>query len=193
MPHTAPQFDLMGRTEPPCRSLQAVRRDVGQTSQTNPQREGDKSMKIRIHETDFEGHPVDCTGEFFFGSTAIAVVEEMKMNPFLNHLSAQEFMGQLLAAIGEKEFSLPEDPAVQRPETWNARITWKSFSSNSESFAFAAIPEAGLSNTHFTQEHAGHTFLHALQRIHLESCSFQNAKRSSSVIASNSLTPSKRF
>ena len=67
-------------------------------------------MKIRIHETDFEGHPVDCTGEFFFGSTAIAVVEEMKMNPFLNHLSAQEFMGQLLAAIGEKEFSLPEDP-----------------------------------------------------------------------------------
>ena len=110
MPNTAPQFDLMGRTEPPCRSLQAVRRDVGQTSQTNTQREGDKSMKIRIHETDFEGHPVDCTGEFFFGSTAIAVVEEMKMNPFLNHLSAQEFMGQLLAAIGEKEFSLPEDP-----------------------------------------------------------------------------------
>jgi len=67
-------------------------------------------MKIRIYETDFEGRPVDCTGEFFSGPTALAVVEGMKMNPFQNHLTAQEFMGQLLATIGEKEFSLPEDP-----------------------------------------------------------------------------------
>ena len=67
-------------------------------------------MKIRIYETDFEGRPVDCTGEFFSGPTALAVVEGMKMNPFQNHLAAQEFMGQLLATIGEKEFSLPEDP-----------------------------------------------------------------------------------
>ena len=67
-------------------------------------------MKIRIYETDFEGRPVDCTGEFFSGSTALAVVEGMKMNPFQNHLAAQEFMGQLLATIGEKEFFLPEDP-----------------------------------------------------------------------------------
>ena len=66
-------------------------------------------MKIRIYETDFDGHPVDCTGEFYSGSTALAVVEAMKMNPFQNHLTAQEFMGQLLATIGEKEFSLPED------------------------------------------------------------------------------------
>ena len=67
-------------------------------------------MKIRIYETDFNGHPVDCTGEFFSGPTALAVVEGMKMNPFQNHLAAQEFMGQLLATIGEKEFFLPEDP-----------------------------------------------------------------------------------
>ena len=67
-------------------------------------------MKIRIYETDFEGRPVDCTGEFFSGPTALAVVEGMKMNPFQNHLTAQEFMGQLLVTIGEKEFSLPEDP-----------------------------------------------------------------------------------
>ncbi len=67
-------------------------------------------MKIRIYETDFEGRPVDCTGEFFSGPTALAVVEEMQMNPFQNHLAAQEFMGQLLATIGEKEFSLPENP-----------------------------------------------------------------------------------
>ena len=67
-------------------------------------------MKIRIYETDFDGRPVDCTGEFFSGPTALAVVEGMKMNPFQNHLAAQEFMGQLLVTIGEKEFSLPEDP-----------------------------------------------------------------------------------
>ena len=67
-------------------------------------------MKIRIYDTDFDGRPVDCTGEFFSGPTALAVVEGMKMNPFQNHLAAQEFMGQLLATIGEKEFFLPEDP-----------------------------------------------------------------------------------
>jgi len=27
-------------------------------------------MRIRIHETDFEGHPVDCTGDFFAGSAS---------------------------------------------------------------------------------------------------------------------------
>ena len=36
----------------------------------------------------------------------------MKINPFQNHLTAQEFMGHLLAAIGEKEFPFPEDPEM---------------------------------------------------------------------------------
>ena len=67
-------------------------------------------MKIRIYETDFDGRPVDCSGEYFSGKTALDIVEGMTMNPFQNHLSAQEFMGQLLATIGEKSFSLPEDP-----------------------------------------------------------------------------------
>ena len=67
-------------------------------------------MKIRIYETDFDGRPVDCSGEYFSGKTALDIVEGMTMNPFQSHLSAQEFMGQLLATIGEKEFSLPEDP-----------------------------------------------------------------------------------
>lgn len=35
-------------------------------------------MKIRIHETDFDGTPVACTGEFFEGETALE---------FLNHLA----------------------------------------------------------------------------------------------------------
>ena len=67
-------------------------------------------MKIRIYETDFEGRPVDCTGEFFSGPTALDIVEGMTMNPFQSHLTPHKFMEQTLATIGEKEFSLPEDP-----------------------------------------------------------------------------------
>ena len=32
------------------------------------------------------------------------------MNPFQSHLTPHKFMEQTLATIGEKEFSLPEDP-----------------------------------------------------------------------------------
>ena len=67
-------------------------------------------MKIRIYETDFEGRPVDCTGEFFSGPTALDIVEGMTMNPFQSHLTPHKFMEQTLATIGEKEFSLPDDP-----------------------------------------------------------------------------------
>ena len=67
-------------------------------------------MKIRIYETDFEGHPLDCSGDYFTGETALDIVEGMTMNPFQSHLTPHKFMGQTLATIGEKEFSLPEDP-----------------------------------------------------------------------------------
>ena len=67
-------------------------------------------MKIRIYETDFEGRPVECSGEYFSGKTALDIVEGMTMNPFQSHLTPIEFMEQTLATIGEKEFSLPKDP-----------------------------------------------------------------------------------
>ena len=67
-------------------------------------------MKIRIYETDFDGRPVDCSGEYFSGKTALDIVERMSMNPFHSHLTPHKFMEQTLATIGEKEFSLPEDP-----------------------------------------------------------------------------------
>ena len=67
-------------------------------------------MKIRIYETDFDGRPLDCSGEYFSGKTALDIVEGMTMNPFQSHLTPHKFMGQTLATIGEKEFSLPEDP-----------------------------------------------------------------------------------
>ena len=67
-------------------------------------------MKIRIYETDFDGRPVDCSGEYFSGKTALDIVEGMTLNPFQSHLNPFEFMEQTLATIGEKEFSQPEDP-----------------------------------------------------------------------------------
>ncbi len=66
-------------------------------------------MKIRIYETDFEGNPVDCTGDFFAGATALAIVEKMQMNPFTASLKPHDFMRQTLDKIGEKEFILPKD------------------------------------------------------------------------------------
>ena len=67
-------------------------------------------MKIRIYETDFDGRPVEYSGEYFSGKTALDIVEGMTLNPFQSHLTPHGFMEQTLATIGEKEFSLPEDP-----------------------------------------------------------------------------------
>ena len=75
-------------------------------------------MKIRIYETDFEGNPVECTGDFFSGATALDIVNAMKMNPFQasrtpNPFQASrtplEFMRWMLASIGQEKFALPDD------------------------------------------------------------------------------------
>ena len=54
-------------------------------------------MKIRIYETDFEGNPVECTGDFFSGATALDIVNAMKMNPFQASRTPLEFMRWMLA------------------------------------------------------------------------------------------------
>ena len=59
-------------------------------------------MKIRIYETDFEGNPVECTGEYFSGKTALDIVNAMKMNPFQASLTPLEFMRWMLASIGQE-------------------------------------------------------------------------------------------
>ena len=70
-------------------------------------------MKIRIHDTDYEGQPVACTGELFSGDTALAVVEAMKRNPFNAHLEPLDFMRRTLAAIGRETTPLPiDDPSA---------------------------------------------------------------------------------
>ena len=72
-------------------------------------------MRIRIYETDFEGNPVRCTGEFFSGPSALAIVEAMQMNPFSASLEPLAFMRQVLDRIGQKDFELtgpPEKAAV---------------------------------------------------------------------------------
>ena len=67
-------------------------------------------MKIRVYETDFEGNPVECTGEFFSGPTALAIVEAMKMSPFTASLDPLAFMRQILDRIGQQDFKLPGPP-----------------------------------------------------------------------------------
>ena len=60
-------------------------------------------MKIRIYETDFDGRPVDCSGEYFSGKTALDIVEGMTMNPFQSHLTPHKFMEQTWATIGVQQ------------------------------------------------------------------------------------------
>ena len=72
-------------------------------------------MRIRIYETDFEGNPVECTGEFFSGPSALAIDEAMRIHPFTAHLDPLAFMRQVLDRIGQKDFELigpPEKAAV---------------------------------------------------------------------------------
>ena len=70
-------------------------------------------MKIRIHDTDYEGQPVACTGELFSGDSAPAIVEAMKRNPFNAHLEPLDFMRRTLAAIGRETTLLPAlDPSA---------------------------------------------------------------------------------
>src|SRR5699024_5851287 len=69
---------------------------------------------------------------------------------------------------------------------------WNIFSSKESTFAFCALSNLLLSNTHLRQEHAGHTFRHALQRIHLLSSFWKKANFSSGLIASIFSTSAKR-
>ena len=69
-------------------------------------------------------------------------------------------------------------------------MIWNIFSSKESTFAFWELSNLLLSKTHFLQLHAGHTFLQALQRIHLLSSLWKKANFSSGLIASILLTPS---
>jgi hypothetical protein len=80
-------------------------------------------MKIRIHDTDFDGNPVECTGEFFRGATALDIVIGMKMNPFNSHLEPLAFMRQTLSFIGQKDFALPEDEPAKAAQAFLQRLT----------------------------------------------------------------------
>ena len=58
---------------------------------------------------------MECTGEFFSGPSALAIVEAMKMSPFTASLDPLDFMRQVLDGIGQKKFELsgpPEKAAI---------------------------------------------------------------------------------
>ena len=79
-------------------------------------------MRIRIYETDFEGRPVDCTGEFYRGENALDIIDGMKMNPFTSGMPPHAFMEQILDAVGQKDFVLPSDP-LEAANTFLQRLT----------------------------------------------------------------------
>ena len=79
-------------------------------------------MKIRIHDTDYEGQPVAYTGELFAADSALAVVEAMKRNPFNAHLEPLDFMRRTLAAIGREATLLPVDDPSAAAEAFLATL-----------------------------------------------------------------------
>jgi len=84
-------------------------------------------MKIRIHETDFEGNPVECTGEFFSGKTALDIVEQMKMNPFTGSLEPVVFMRRVLDVNGLRSCRLSEDEPENAAVEFLQRLTAAGF------------------------------------------------------------------
>jgi len=68
-------------------------------------------MIIRIHCTDPDGRPVECTGDWFAGRTALEIVEGMMLHPFTKETATVPYMVRVLASIGLAEPELPSDPA----------------------------------------------------------------------------------
>ena len=66
-------------------------------------------MKVRIHETDFDGNPVAYTGEYYVGANATEIVEAMKKNPFQIDLTVEEYMRKILDKIGKADYVLTDD------------------------------------------------------------------------------------
>ena len=96
-------------TRTPLEAKKTYSRYKAATLRMSTHKKGGQTMKIRIYETDFEGNPVECTGEYFSGKTALDIVNAMKMNPFQASLTPLEFMRWMLASIGQEKFALPDD------------------------------------------------------------------------------------
>ena len=96
-------------TRTPLEAIKTDSRHKAATLRMSAHKKGAQTMKIRIYETDFEGNPVECTGEYFSGKTALDIVNAMKMNPFQASLKPLDFMRWMLASIGQEKFDLPDD------------------------------------------------------------------------------------
>jgi len=66
-------------------------------------------MRVRFFETDYDGIPVPCSGDYFSGNNASEIVEKMKMNPFQGSMSVKDFIMDMLARTGIGNAGLPED------------------------------------------------------------------------------------
>ena len=83
-------------TRTPLEAKKTFSRHKAATLRMSTHKKGGQTMKIRIYETDFEGNPVECTGDFFSGATALDIVNAMKMNPFQASRTPLEFMRWML-------------------------------------------------------------------------------------------------
>ena len=75
-------------TRTPLEAIKTDSRHKAATSRMSAHKKGGQTMKIRIYETDFDGNPVECIGDFFSGATALDIVNAMKMTrstPILSH------------------------------------------------------------------------------------------------------------
>ena len=100
-------------------------------------------MKIRIHDTDYEGQPVACTGELFSGDSALAIIEAMKRNPFNAHLEPLDFMRRTLAAIGRETTPLPALDPSAAAEAFLAALEAAGFAVREGGEASGEIDESG--------------------------------------------------
>ena len=112
MPHVAKfggNVRFYESTRTPLEAKKTFSRHKAATLRMSAHKKGGQTMKIRIYETDFEGNPVECTGDFFSGATALDIVNAMKLNPFQASLTPLDFMRQILKSIGQEKFPLPKD------------------------------------------------------------------------------------
>ena len=66
-------------TRTPAGGKKTDSRQKAATLRMSAHKKGGQTMKIRIYKTDFEGNPVECTGDCFSGATALDIVNVMKL------------------------------------------------------------------------------------------------------------------
>jgi len=61
-------------------------------------------MKVQIHETTFDGHPVPGSGKIFYGENAGEIIELMRFqSPFTADMTNAQYMNEILSKIAPEK------------------------------------------------------------------------------------------